>query len=151
MAFNASTWANPGQFSNISTYSGLDEKEGLHSVRDVMKEAVTGAAPPPSGGTEQSLGQKLMGAVAPNLQRYSTAAGQIGQGDFSGAGKTMISPNQKSATPAPTPAAPAPINNDYDYEHGLDPEKTSLAPNAMPQFGTNNMATFGMNNMPTFG
>lgn len=149
MAFNASVWANPGQFSDISTYSGLDEKQGLNSLRDIAKEAVAGVAPPSSGGTEQSMGQQIMGAVAPNLQRYSTAAGQIGQGDFSGAGKTMISPNQKSATP--TPAAPAPVNNDYDYTHGLEPEKTSLAPTEMPQFGANNMATFGMNNMPTFG
>lgn len=153
MAFNAAVWSNPAQYSDISTYSGLNEKEGLTSLRDAAKQAITGAAPPPSGGTEQSLGQQIMGAAAPNLQRYGNAVGQIGQGDFSGAGKTLMSPNQKqNATVPPAPgAAPAPVNSDYDYTHGLEPQKTSFAPSAMPQFGTNNMATFGMNNMPTFG
>jgi hypothetical protein len=89
MPFNAANWANPNQFSDISVYSGLDEKQGMTSVTDIMKKATLGIEPPPSGSSEQSFGQQVMGAVAPNFQKYSSAAGQIGQGNFSGAANTM--------------------------------------------------------------
>lgn len=145
MAFNAAVWSNPAQYSDISTYSGLNEKEGLTSLRDAAKQAITGAAPPPSGGTEQSLGQQIMGAAAPNLQRYSNAIGQAGQGDFSGAGKTLMSPNQKqnATVPATPGAAPAPVNNDYDYTHGIETSGLNFSPNNMQTFAPNMMQTFG--------
>jgi hypothetical protein len=89
MAFNAANWANPNQFSDISTYSGLDEKQGMTSVVDIMKKATLGIEPPASGSSGSSFGQQVMGAVAPNFQKYSSAAGQVGEGNFSGAANTM--------------------------------------------------------------
>lgn len=89
MAFNAANWANPNQFSDISTYSGLDERQGMTSFKDALAKQALGVAPPESGAPEQSFGQQVMGAVAPNFQKYSAAAGQIGQGNFSGAANTM--------------------------------------------------------------
>jgi hypothetical protein len=89
MAFNAANWSNPNQFSDISTYSGLDERQGMTSIKDALAKATFGVEPPPSGSSEQSFGQQVMGAVAPNFQKYSSAAGQIGEGDFSAASNTM--------------------------------------------------------------
>lgn len=89
MAFNAANWANPNQFSDISTYSGLDERQGMTSIKDALVKATLGVEPPATGSSDQSFGQQVMGAVAPNFQKYSAAAGQIGQGNFSGAANTM--------------------------------------------------------------
>ena len=89
MPFNAAYWANPNQFSDISTYSGLDEKQGMTSIKDALLKATTGVEPPSSGSSEQSFGQQVMGAVAPNMQKYGTALGQVGQGNISGAANTL--------------------------------------------------------------
>lgn len=89
MAFNAANWANPNQFSDISTYSGLDEKKGMTGLKDAFVQATTGIKPPDTGATDQSFGQQVMGAIAPNLDKFSSAASQFGQGNFSGAANTM--------------------------------------------------------------
>jgi hypothetical protein len=89
MPFNASVWANPNQFSDISTYSGLDEKSGINSLKNAFIEANTGIKPPETGASGQSFGQQIMGSVAPNLQKYGSAMEQVGQGNISGAANTM--------------------------------------------------------------
>lgn len=89
MPFNANAWANPSQFSDMSTYSGLDERQGMTSISDALKKATVGIEPPASGSIDQSFGQQMIGAVAPNMQKYGTAFGQIGQGNVSGAANTM--------------------------------------------------------------
>ena len=89
MAFNAANWINPNQFSDISTYSGLDEKQGMTSLKDALAKGTTGIQPPQTGTEDQSFGQQVMGAVAPNFSKYSSAIGQVGQGDFAGAANTM--------------------------------------------------------------
>lgn len=133
MAFNAASWANPNQFSDISEYSGLDEKQGLTSLRDFAKQAITGAEPPPTGSSEQSFGQQVMGAIAPNIQKYGSAVKQIGQGNISGAAKTLKVPMAPGSPMAPF--TPAPVSNDYDYESGIETSGLNFSPTTTPMFG----------------
>jgi hypothetical protein len=138
MAFNAASWANPNQFSDVSAYSGLDERQGINSLKDAVVQATTGIAPPPSGSSEQSLGQQVMGAIAPNAAKYGTALEQVSQGNFSGAKKTLRSPvaPPSQMSPGTNPATtPAPVNNDFDYESGIENSGLSLPTLAMPTFG----------------
>ena len=117
MAFDAAAWANPNQFSDISRYTGLDTKQGMTSVMDAMKQSMTGAAPPPSGADEPSFGQQIMGAVAPNLQKYTSAAGEVGQGNFSGAANTLGIKNPLK-TLAQLPALGQPVG--YGMSHQFE-------------------------------
>lgn len=83
--FNAAAWANPGQFSDLSTYSGLDDKKGMESLTDAYKKAAFGIQPPDTGAPPTA-----QPAVSPSLfSNISNTASQLGQGNFAGAANSL--------------------------------------------------------------
>ena len=115
MTFNASNWANPGQFSDFSTYSGLDTKQGIASLKDIVAQQAFGVKPPETGAADQSFGQQVMGAVAPNFNKYSSAVGQLGEGNFSGAANTMGFKSPTFNIPK-LPTVAQPVNNGMAHQ-----------------------------------
>jgi hypothetical protein len=83
--FNAAAWSNPGQFSDLSTYSGLDDKKGMESLTDAYKKASFGIQPPDTGAPPSPS------AVPPPslFGNISNTASQLGQGNFSGAANSL--------------------------------------------------------------
>jgi hypothetical protein len=81
--FNAANWANPSQYSDITTYSGLDDKKGMMSLEDAYKKYAGGVEPPNTGASSAPV-------APPGLfANISNTASQLGQGNFSGAAKSL--------------------------------------------------------------
>lgn len=127
MAFD---FASPGNYGDWANYAGFNrttgEMEGMSSQAGI---------PPPEnlqGYMDQRLGsaQSKLSAIAPAMQ-------QAGQGNVMKAVGMMRNPSKAPIAPgAPTvPTAPAPVNNDYDYESGIDTSGLNFFPATMSVFG----------------
>lgn len=123
-------FASPGNFGDWANYAGFNrttgEIEGMSSQVGV---------PPPEnlqGYISQRLGsaQSKMAAIAPAMQ-------QAGQGNVTKAIGMMRNPSKAPITPGSpmAPFAPAPVNNDYDYESGIETSGLNFSPTTTPMFG----------------
>lgn len=108
--FNASNWANPAQYSDITTYSGLDDKKGMMSLEDAYKKAALGVEPPNTGA------QPVAPVAPPNLfGNIANTASQLGQGNFSAAAHSLGMQLPKLPTLGAQPA-PVDHNMSTDFE-----------------------------------
>jgi hypothetical protein len=91
MPFNPSTFVNPGQFSDYSSYSGMGGTDQMKSLKQVAQQAL-GVAPDanpdqaPAGGVPpQSFSEFATQAVAPVMNTFnnlSNRANQASQGNI---------------------------------------------------------------------
>lgn len=91
MPFNPSTFVNPGQFADYSSYSGMGGTDQMKSLKQVAQKAF--GVPPdadpeqaPAGGVPpQSFSEFATQAVAPVMNTYnnlSNRANQASQGNI---------------------------------------------------------------------
>jgi hypothetical protein len=102
--FNAAAWANPDQYSDMSTYSGLDDKKGMMSLEDAYKKAALGIEPPNTGSTAAVPPPNLFGNI-------SNTASQLGQGNFSGAANSLGIKTPSIPTIPTFGTQPAPVDH----------------------------------------
>jgi hypothetical protein len=123
-------FSSPSSFSDWANYAGFNRTTG--EIEGMSSQA--GVPPPESlqGLISQRLGsaQSKIGAIAPAMQ-------QAGQGNVMKAIGTMRNASKTPMVPgAPTaPTTPAPVNNDYDYESGIENSGLSFPTTTMPMFG----------------
>jgi hypothetical protein len=116
MAASQFDFANPSSFSDWANYAGFDRTTG-----EIQSTAPTGIAPP------QNFSELVNQRMQPAQQMIAgmgTAAGQVGQGNFTQALGTVrkarqpVAPGQQpAATAQPQVVAPMP---GYDYSHDIE-------------------------------
>jgi len=123
-------FASPKNYGDWANYAGFNRTTG--EIEGMSSQA--GVPPPESlqGYMNQRLGsvQNKLSAIAPAMQ-------QVSQGNVMKAVGMVRNPAAPVAPTVPgviTPPA-APVNNDYDYESGIEKSGLNFSPMTMPTFG----------------
>lgn len=123
-------FASPSIYGDWANYAGFNRTTG--EIEGMSSQA---GVPPPEnlqGYMNQRLGsvQNKISAIAPAMQ-------QAAQGNVVKAVGMMRNPPQgPAAAGAPMgPATPAPVNNDYDYESGIETSGLNFPTAIMQMFG----------------
>ena len=123
-------FASPQNYGDWANYAGFNRTTG--EIEGMSSQA---GVPPPEnlqGYMSQRLGQtqNKLSAIAPAMQQAS-------QGNVMKAVGMVRNPTAPVAPTIPGATTPpaAPVNNDYDYESGIENSGLNFSPMTMPTFG----------------